>query len=240
MQETQVRSLGWEDTLEWEMATHSSILAWEIPWAEKPGRPETGVSELAMTEHTHVLFGYGSAGGGWGAVLRPAHLAWPRGAAPHRGWGRNWEDPMPGGRRQRGVTPRPWSGAVAKIARLQQRRNRQEELPHVRGQGRRPGGDTQRPRRGGCRDAGGSRGAIPCSRSGGAAVRRYPSFKVRSSVCALLEQPWKDTSRPRRETQVRWWVLQEGIRGQTHWNHTHRKPVNLITLGPQPCLTQWN
>ena len=37
MQETGVRSLGWEDPLEKEMATHSSILAWEIPWAEKPG-----------------------------------------------------------------------------------------------------------------------------------------------------------------------------------------------------------
>ena len=33
--------------------------------------------------------------------------------------------------------------------------------------------------------------------------------------------------------------MQEGIRGQTHWNHTHRKLVNLITLGTQPCLTQW-
>ena len=32
-----VRSLGWEDPLEKEMATHSSILAWEIPWAEDPG-----------------------------------------------------------------------------------------------------------------------------------------------------------------------------------------------------------
>ena len=32
VQETQVRSLGWEDPLEEEMATHSSILAWEIPW----------------------------------------------------------------------------------------------------------------------------------------------------------------------------------------------------------------
>ena len=31
-----------------------------------------------------------------------------------------------------------------------------------------------------------------------------------------------------------------GIRRQTHWNHNHRKLVNLITLGPQPCLTQWN
>ena len=37
MQETQVLSLGWEDTLEKEMATHSSILAWRIPWTEEPG-----------------------------------------------------------------------------------------------------------------------------------------------------------------------------------------------------------
>ena len=37
MQETWVRSLGGEDSLEKEMATHSSILAWKIPWAEEPG-----------------------------------------------------------------------------------------------------------------------------------------------------------------------------------------------------------
>ena len=37
MQETKVRSLGWEDTLEKEIVTHSSILAWRIPWAEEPG-----------------------------------------------------------------------------------------------------------------------------------------------------------------------------------------------------------
>ena len=36
--ETRVQSLGWEDLLEKEMATHSSILAWRIPWMEKPGR----------------------------------------------------------------------------------------------------------------------------------------------------------------------------------------------------------
>ena len=35
--ETWVRSLSWEDVLEKEMATHSSILAWEIPWTEEPG-----------------------------------------------------------------------------------------------------------------------------------------------------------------------------------------------------------
>ena len=37
MWETWVQSLGWEDLLEKEMATHSSILTWEIPWTEEPG-----------------------------------------------------------------------------------------------------------------------------------------------------------------------------------------------------------
>ena len=36
--ETQVRSLGWEDPLEKEMAIHSSTIAWNIPWTEDPGR----------------------------------------------------------------------------------------------------------------------------------------------------------------------------------------------------------
>jgi len=38
MPETWVQSLGWEDSLEKEMASHSSILAWRIPWTEEPGR----------------------------------------------------------------------------------------------------------------------------------------------------------------------------------------------------------
>ena len=37
VQDTQIRFLGWEDPLEEEIATHSSILAWEIPWTEEPG-----------------------------------------------------------------------------------------------------------------------------------------------------------------------------------------------------------
>ena len=41
MQETQVQFLGQEDPLEKEMATHSSILAWEIPWTEEHGRLQT-------------------------------------------------------------------------------------------------------------------------------------------------------------------------------------------------------
>ena len=43
MQETRVQSLGWEGPLEKEMAAHSSILAWKIPWTAEPGRlPSVG------------------------------------------------------------------------------------------------------------------------------------------------------------------------------------------------------
>ena len=45
IQETKVRSLGWEDTLEKEIVTHSSILAWRIPWAEEPGRLQSTGSQ---------------------------------------------------------------------------------------------------------------------------------------------------------------------------------------------------
>ena len=38
VQEMWVRSLGWDDPLEKEMATHSSIITWEMPWTEEPGR----------------------------------------------------------------------------------------------------------------------------------------------------------------------------------------------------------
>ena len=45
MWETQVRSLGQEDPLEKEMATHSSTLAWKIPWTEEPGRLQSTGSQ---------------------------------------------------------------------------------------------------------------------------------------------------------------------------------------------------
>ena len=62
MQEMWVRSLGQEDSLEKELTTHSSILAWEIPWTEEPGklqfmglqRSQTWPSNLARM-HTHTL-----------------------------------------------------------------------------------------------------------------------------------------------------------------------------------------
>jgi len=49
MQETQVHSLGWEDPLEKEMATHSSILAWRIPWTEEPGGLQSMESPKSQT-----------------------------------------------------------------------------------------------------------------------------------------------------------------------------------------------
>ena len=49
MQETLVRSLGGEDPLEKEMATHSSILAWEIPWTEEPG----GLQSMGLQRVRH-------------------------------------------------------------------------------------------------------------------------------------------------------------------------------------------
>ena len=53
-QETWVRSLGQEDPLEKEMATHSSILAWRIPWTEELGRLQSsGRKESDMTEQLH-------------------------------------------------------------------------------------------------------------------------------------------------------------------------------------------
>ena len=59
MQETRVQSLGWEDSLEKEMATHSSIPAWRIPWTEDPGglkfMGSQGVRHDRATEHAYTL-----------------------------------------------------------------------------------------------------------------------------------------------------------------------------------------
>ena len=59
MQETRVWSLGWEDLLEKEMATHSNILAWRNPWTEEPDELQTmrwqGVQhDWVINTHTHA------------------------------------------------------------------------------------------------------------------------------------------------------------------------------------------
>ena len=58
--ETWVRSLGWEDPLEEGVATHSSILAWRIPWTEEPGGSpwdckESGTTEQLSTQPGRVM-----------------------------------------------------------------------------------------------------------------------------------------------------------------------------------------
>ena len=59
MQETRVRFLGWEDPLEKEMATHSSTLAWRIPWMENLGRLQLmGLQRADTTERFHSLHLY--------------------------------------------------------------------------------------------------------------------------------------------------------------------------------------
>ena len=54
MQETWVRSLGWEDPLEKQMATHSSILAWRIPWTEQPGGLQSVGLQKSQTQITNT------------------------------------------------------------------------------------------------------------------------------------------------------------------------------------------
>ena len=57
VQETQVWSLGQEDLLEKGMATHSSIVAWRIPWTENPGWLQFGIAELDTTEWLSLFIG---------------------------------------------------------------------------------------------------------------------------------------------------------------------------------------
>ena len=53
--ETRIRSLSWEDLLEKEMATHSSILAWKILWMEEPGRIQSVGLQESDTTQGHLL-----------------------------------------------------------------------------------------------------------------------------------------------------------------------------------------
>ena len=85
LRETQIRSLGREDPLEKEMAAHSSILAWRIPWTEKPGRLQSTGSQwvghdwatsLSFLSHEHLLFT--SPAGMQGKDTCPQQMSWKR------------------------------------------------------------------------------------------------------------------------------------------------------------------
>ena len=78
MQETWVRSLGQEDPLEKEMATHSSTLAWKIPWREEPGGLQSMGSLRDMTERLHFHFSLSCIGEGNGNPLQCSGLENPR------------------------------------------------------------------------------------------------------------------------------------------------------------------
>ena len=57
LQETWVQSVGREEPLEKEMAAHSSVHAWKIPWTEEPGGlPSMGHKELHITENAHTFY----------------------------------------------------------------------------------------------------------------------------------------------------------------------------------------
>ena len=109
--------------------------------------------------------------------------------------GRSREDPMPAGRRPRGVTPRPRSGAAAESTRLQWRRNGREELLCVQGQGVQLRGDAQRSRSGVAtrgvtphpRSGAATRGLTPRPRSG--AVTRRVTLRLRSGAAAGRRYP---------------------------------------------------
>ena len=66
MQETRVQSLGWEDPLEKEMVTHSSILAWRIPWAEEPcGLQSVEWQRVGHNLATNAIFNATDLKGSW-------------------------------------------------------------------------------------------------------------------------------------------------------------------------------
>ena len=72
-----VRSLGQEYPLEEEMATHSSILAWRIPWTEEPGGLQSmGLKEWDMTEHAHTFWIV--VGGVSGRINSAKYCLWKR------------------------------------------------------------------------------------------------------------------------------------------------------------------
>ena len=100
MQETRAQSLGREDPLEREMAPHSSILAWKMPWTEEPGRLQSMGSQrvghdwatsLSLFKKTVMGQGVRST---LGAVCNSQHPLWTLGAAPPTTSGESYLSPL--------------------------------------------------------------------------------------------------------------------------------------------------
>ena len=93
-QKTWVGSLGWEAPLKEELATHSSILAWRIPWTDEPGglpsRSHSHTTELDMTEHEQrralicdTDFAPGNLCRGWVSPAMPSDRSGSQNPGPH-------------------------------------------------------------------------------------------------------------------------------------------------------------
>ena len=144
----------------------------------------------------------------WGNI--PMHLVQPRWATPRlRSGAEAGRTPCPRGGGQEEL-PHIWdqgqqpkvpgcegTGTERRYPTFEARDGGWEELPYTWSQGRWPGGSNPPPMSCSCMDAGGPRGTILPSRSERAEVRRYPSPKVKSSGCTLLEQLWRYTPHPR-------------------------------------------
>ena len=89
-QETQVRSLGQEDPLEKEMATHSSTLAWKIPWTEECGRLQSMGSQRVGHDRVTSLFTFHLLAVCFGSELRSSTFLLIEPIPPplHGSWGR--------------------------------------------------------------------------------------------------------------------------------------------------------
>ena len=75
-QELWVQSLGWEDALEEEMATHSSILAWRIPWTEEPGGLQSVGLQRVRHDWVTELMDHSPPGSSVHGILQARILEW--------------------------------------------------------------------------------------------------------------------------------------------------------------------
>ena len=176
------------------MVTYFNILAWRIPWTEEPGGPQS--MGLQRVKHNWMNFIFTCPLWSHSSVnqLFPP-IIW---ALALRN-GRVKSDSAWAQERPRGANPCPRSVAEAERSypTSEVRGCSWQELPYAQDQRRQPRGATLCPRSVSYGGKGGPWGATPHSMSGGAAMRRYHSPKVKSSGCTFLEQPWRDTPCPR-------------------------------------------
>ena len=143
------------------------------------GRRRRGWQSMRWLDGIIDSMDMGLVSGSWWWTGRPGVLQFMGSQRVGHDWATGLTDASAAVMDHAEACPRSEAAAKRSYSTSEVRGSSRERQPHSRGQRQRP------------------RGAIPRSRSGGAAVRSYTSSKVRSSGCALLEQPWRDTPRPR-------------------------------------------